>query len=79
VAQRAGEETARRLCEINPRAAVEGAEWPPQPEPLGLWERVPMKFHAKKFAGLSGRSDDSESGDSPTSRKPGIFKRLFGE
>jgi protein-tyrosine phosphatase len=55
VAQRAGEETARRLCLINPRAAVEGADWPAQPDPVGLWKHVPLKFNAKKYA------DDPES------------------
>ena len=35
VANRAGEETARRLCESNPQAAIAGAEWPAQPEPIG--------------------------------------------
>jgi len=47
--KRVGEETARRLCITNPQAAVEGARWPVQPEPVGLWERVPLKFHAKNF------------------------------
>ena len=77
VRHNAGEETARRLCETNPRAAVEGAEWPAQPEPEGLWERVPMKFHAKKFAGPHGKSARAESEiDAP---KAGFFKRIFGQ
>lgn len=50
VANRAGEETARRLCVTNPRAAVEGASWPEQPEPVGLRDRVPLKFNAKRAA-----------------------------
>jgi protein-tyrosine phosphatase len=59
VATRAGEDTARRLCVTNPRAAVEGAQWPAQPEPLGLHEHVPLKFNAKRAAG--GRATASEA------------------
>ena len=53
VAKRRGEETAQRLCVTNPRAAVEGATWPVQPEPVGLEERVPLKFNARKYANNS--------------------------
>lgn len=78
VAQRAGEETAQRLCETNPRAAVDGAPWPAQPEPVGLRERVPLKFRARKFAAPANRSVNTNSGDdAPTSVKTGFFKRLF--
>ena len=79
VAKHASEETARRLCESNPRAAVEGAPWPAQPEPIGLWEYVPMKFSAKKFAGPRRKSDFQDTGDeAPKAGKRGFFKILFG-
>lgn len=44
VAQKTGEENARRLYVGNPRAALEGASWPAQPEPVGLWEGKPLVF-----------------------------------
>jgi hypothetical protein len=78
VAKRAGEETARRLCVTNPQAAVEGALLPAQPEPMGLWERVPLKFHAKRFAASHRKSEPKEPGnEAPSATKPGLLKRLF--
>ncbi len=65
VTERKGEETARRLCETNPRAAVEGAPWPEQPEPEGLRENVPLKF-----AERAGGEEKEESG---------FWGRMFGK
>jgi len=69
VANKAGEETARRLCETNPRAAVDGAAWPAQPEPVGLRERVPLRFNAK-------RATNSIAGESRTTLR-GSAKKLW--
>ncbi len=49
VKDRMGEETARRLCFTNPQAAVTGARFPDQPDPVGLRENVPLKFDASRF------------------------------
>jgi protein-tyrosine phosphatase len=79
VANKAGEETAQRLCETNPRAAIEGAPWPAQPEPLGLWAGVPMKFRAKRFAIPPRRDTYIDPGnEAPKASKSGFLKRLFG-
>jgi protein-tyrosine phosphatase len=81
VAQISGEENARRLCLINPRAAVDGARWPAQPEPLGLWEHVPLKFKMRDFAAAKTAAPKNGSGKvaKKTSQgKPQSFwNRLF--
>lgn len=59
VANRAGEETARRLCITNPHAAVEGGAWPEQPEALGLREHVPLKFNAKRAASAEANAAEN--------------------
>jgi protein-tyrosine phosphatase len=77
VAQRQGEETATRLCETNPRVAVQGAPWPEQPEAKGLWEDVPLQFAERTGAERSkaGRQTDGEGGGA----KAGFWSRLFGK
>lgn len=87
VTQKMGEETARRLCVTNPLAAVEGARWPVQPEPIGLWESVPLKFDASRFPAktkvVSRRAPSSQKGkvssvSSPEKTEPrGFWNRLF--
>jgi protein-tyrosine phosphatase len=78
VASRAGEETARRLCITNPQAALLGAEWPAQPDPLGLWEHVPLKFSVDKFAAAKTSENKANAErlakDAP---KSGFWSRLF--
>jgi protein-tyrosine phosphatase len=82
VVKRAGEETARRLCQTNPLAAVEGAAWPSQPEPVGIWKDEPLKFDLSRFK--DGRRSKPSSGSSNPDRvnsgkksSQGFWARLF--
>jgi protein-tyrosine phosphatase len=75
VAAKAGEETARRLYVTNPWAAVQGARWPAQPEPVGLWDGPPLKFEAKA-SGEKRRSNGSRKKDTDSEKK-GFWSRLF--
>jgi protein-tyrosine phosphatase len=61
--ERVGEETARRLCISNPRAAVEGAPWPEQPVPAGLWEHEPLAYNGKNLT--IGKKSAHASGEAP--------------
>jgi protein-tyrosine phosphatase len=77
VLNRAGEETAQRLCMTNPLAAVQGAKWPEQPEPEGLWKNVPLKFKLRKYA-EAPRSAPKNNGDQPPKGGTrGFWNRLF--
>lgn len=78
VAKKAGEETARRLCEINPRAAVEGLPMSEQPEPMGLLEGKPLSFQLRRYAS-SGKSAPRPMPEkaAPNMALKGIWNRLF--
>jgi protein-tyrosine phosphatase len=75
VADRCGVETAQRLCVDNPRAAVEGAVWPQQPEPVGLLERVPLTFDPQRPVAAK----PSEKKASKGNEKRGFWSRLFSD
>jgi len=81
VAQRAGEETAQRLFMDNPRAAMDGAPMPPQPEPEGLWEGVPLKFERPLDVTETRRrpATPAPAGHRPStlSARKGLLARLF--
>lgn len=76
VTNRAGEETARRLCVDNPRAAIEGVKMPRQPEAEGIWDSQPLKFDE------TVKSPSRRSAAQPVAngeRKTGFFGRIFGK
>ena len=79
IVKRSGEETARRLCVSNPRAALEGARWPAQPEPLGLWEDVPLKFDPSRNATKPAKAAPAPASNSevPKMVTKGFWSRLF--
>ncbi len=72
VANLAGEETAQRLYVSNPRAAVEGAAWPAQPEPEGLWDDIPLSFDVR----ATGKKKSTTNGDRNEAKK-GFWSRLL--
>ncbi len=73
VAQCVGEETARRLCVTNPMAAIDASPWPLQPEALGLFERVPLKFNPRRYG--KGLANGSEPAPKTAAKK--LWARIF--
>jgi protein-tyrosine phosphatase len=80
---RMGEETARRLYITNPKAAVEGAPFPAQPEPDGLRENVPLKFdisqYRQKERGKRSSNGNGSNGGSSRSGIRGLWDALLGK
>ena len=78
VAARMGEETAQRLYEANPRAAVAGVRLPQQPEPEGLWEHKPLKFDVKRYAaGPKPAQRPADGSDAAKVGAKGLWNRIF--
>jgi protein-tyrosine phosphatase len=77
VANRAGEETARRLCVVNPLAAINGAKMPRQPEAMGVWDSQPIKFaDSVKSAPKRPLVGATESSGK---KSGGFFGKIFGK
>jgi protein-tyrosine phosphatase len=76
VLRRSGAEAANRLFLTNPKAAVEGAEWPEQPEAEGLWEGRPLKFRLPHTA-PHGAKPEKLAETYKTSER-GFWRRLLG-
>lgn len=80
VAKRFGEETAQRLFVTNPRVVINGDAFPPQPEPVGIWDEKPLKFNASRYAppkpGPNARGN-AESGRPAKPASKGFWRRFL--
>jgi protein-tyrosine phosphatase len=77
VANRAGVETADRLCIANPLAVAKGAPWPEQPKAIGLHDGKPVKFKLDSIAiPQRDNSREDRTGREPSSGK-GFWSRIF--
>ena len=76
VANRVGEETARRLCLENPRAAITGEKMSPQPEAIGVWDSAPLNF--KDSVKTTPRRQAAGNGVSEQKTGKSWLGKLFG-
>jgi hypothetical protein len=67
---------AERLCVTNPQAAVEGLPWPPQPEPLGLWDHAPLVFDPRRY-GKDADAEAKKGANGSGTESKGFWNRLF--
>jgi protein-tyrosine phosphatase len=81
VAEKRGRETAERLFVTNPRAAVDGAAWPEQPEPKGLWANQPLQFAERSAAARDKvkRAARKPAASEGVKAKKGFWSRLFAK
>jgi protein-tyrosine phosphatase len=77
IANRVGEETARRLCVTNPLAAVCGTKLPEQPMPEGLADRIPLSPRGTDHAAHNGSVVADSRGERPRHKRKKLFERLF--
>jgi hypothetical protein len=63
------------LFVTNAHAAVEGAKWPVQPVPIGLWQGVPLDFEPKPES--RSRQRNGAGSQSAKTEGKGFWKRLF--
>jgi protein-tyrosine phosphatase len=85
VVRKAGQETALRLCVTNQKAALEGIQFPAQPEPIGLWKNQPLKFDPKRVppspkpapTKIQTKRDEQAAPAAPAETLKGLWNRLF--
>jgi len=77
IAERAGEETAHRLCTTNPLAVIQGNLLPQQPDPFGLSEEIPLKFNMEWFARTGNGNPGKQVKSSAKPASKGFWGRIF--
>jgi len=77
VADKAGAETADRLCITNPLAVANGAPWPEQLDAIGLKDEKPVRFKSDRIAVPMGGGPKGAQTEADFSSRKGFWSRLF--